>query len=204
MNLDKNESILSDVKIDALTKEIQATRSLMIKTDNLIQNLHHEVKESRRESRYFGSVSRFKSFVAYTLFAVLSFSGLYFSFQSKSNRTEKTKHELSLLRANIAQLDRSRQEQVAKEQLQNDKVRNLFELYKSGERDKALAIYQELIPELQSEGYFVGFIQSVIEAPREEPVATDNAEKPISFHRKKETLFKKTAPIEATYEQPLP
>ncbi len=199
--------MMSDAKLDALSKEIQATRSLMIKTDNLIQNLHHEVKESRRDSHQFVSVSRFKTFIAYCLFATLSFGGVYFAFQSKASRTQKVKNEVSLLRDNLGMAERKNQELLIKAQTLSDKVRRLYEMYSAGERDKALIMYQELAPELQNEGYFVGFIQRVIEAPNEAHNEAQNAsvkiEKPELLIQPTNDTPKKETPPETTNAKPL-
>jgi hypothetical protein len=162
---EKNEYQISEGKWDALSKEIGATRSLMIKTDNLIQNLHHEIKESRRESHHFLSVSHFKTLIAYCLFATLSFGGVYFAFQSKTSRGQKVKDEVVALRNHLEMSERKNQELLIKSKTINEKVRRLYEMVSAGKRDQALIMYQDLKLELQNEGYFEGFIQTVIEAP---------------------------------------
>src|SRR4051794_14203938 len=69
-----NPSSSSEVGADALgelRKEVVEARNLVIKTDNLLKNLHAELKQMGRKQEMFESRHWMTSIVAYVIFTVL-------------------------------------------------------------------------------------------------------------------------------------
>ncbi len=84
---------MSSLSIEELTEtlkrfqaELVESRNLTIKTDNLIKNLSSEVRQIGKRQELYEKRYVFNSVVAYILFSVLIFAGLYLAFQAQVAR----------------------------------------------------------------------------------------------------------------------
>ena len=66
--------------------ELVESRNLTIKTDNLIKNLSSEVRQIGKRQEVYEKRYVFNSVVAYILFSILIFAGLYLAFQAQVAR----------------------------------------------------------------------------------------------------------------------
>src|SRR5919108_5460603 len=66
-----------DRDLDALRREIIESRNLVIKTDNLLKNLHAELKQMGRKQELFEKRHMTTSVAAYVLFATIATIGAF-------------------------------------------------------------------------------------------------------------------------------
>jgi TolA-binding protein len=69
--------------LDSLHRELIEARNLAIKTDNLVKNLNADIKLIARQQEAYQRRYLFNSSVAYVLFVVIIFTGLYLAFNAK-------------------------------------------------------------------------------------------------------------------------
>ncbi|MFH1729609.1 MAG: tetratricopeptide repeat protein [Pseudomonadota bacterium] len=145
-----------------VVKEIQATRSLMIKTDNLIQTIFHEMKEFRKENKNHVTENIFKNIVIFVLFALICFGGLYLAFDAKISRYKEYKTKVTELEFQIQNLLSQVEKLKNEKQEMFDKAKKLDTLLQSNKGQKALAYYKDVKNELIQAGIYTGFIDSNI------------------------------------------
>ncbi len=108
-----------DKELSEIRKEVIESRNLVIKTDNLLKNLHAEVKAVGKRHEDFQRRQWISSGVAYVLFAALVVGGAVMISNARSSsagaereRLEKTVGELT------AQVEKLRTEQAANQSAQ--------------------------------------------------------------------------------------
>jgi tetratricopeptide (TPR) repeat protein len=87
--------------IAEIKKEIIESHNLIIKTDNLVKNLSSEIRQVQKKQERYERKYIFNSVVAYVIFVVVIFGGLYVAFDAKVAvvRREKETLEESLAKA---------------------------------------------------------------------------------------------------------
>ena len=136
-------------RIDELLKELNSelieTRNLTIKTDNTVRNLAGEVKAVARQQEDFQRRAFVNSAVAYVLFAVLSFLGIFLFFRATTKRSVADRDV-------IAAQERYLEERVAELETELERRRDaerqawtFYELLETGNRIEVV----ERFPQIQ-------------------------------------------------------
>jgi tetratricopeptide (TPR) repeat protein len=86
---------VSDEVVDEIKKETIETHNLIIKTDNLIKNLSSEIRQIQKRQESYEKKYIFNSVIAYILFVILIFAGLYIAFDSKVGAERREKDDLA-------------------------------------------------------------------------------------------------------------
>lgn len=81
INVNPNEELLSE--LHQVRDEAVGTRHVAIKTENIVKGLSVELKQITQRQTTLERRSMFNSAVAYVIFVLLIFSGLYLNFNSK-------------------------------------------------------------------------------------------------------------------------
>lgn len=137
----------SKVSLDSLQKELIEARNQAIKTDNLVKNLSADIKLIAKAQDGYHRKYLFNSAVAYVVFSVLIFTGLFMVFRTQTKayedevehyriRNEQLQDELDVAQTD---LDRRRRSE--------DQAYAFFELIQSGRSDEVV----EQFPQVQSE-----------------------------------------------------
>ncbi len=93
------EDLFQEIK-----KEIIESHNLTIKTDNLVKNLSAELRQIQKKQERYERKYIFNSVVAYVIFVVVIFGGLYVAFDAKVGVVRREKETLT------SQLQKSRTE----------------------------------------------------------------------------------------------
>ena len=83
------EDDIHDVK-----KEVTKTHNLIIKTDNLVKNLSSEIRQIQKKQEKYERKYIFNSVVAYVIFVIIIFGGLYVAFDAKVGVVRREKEVL--------------------------------------------------------------------------------------------------------------
>lgn len=83
---DRFDKSLLDATLRELREDIVESRNLTIKTDNLVKNLSGDIRQIGKRQEMFEKKFVFNSVMAYVLFSVLIFAGLYLAFQAQVGR----------------------------------------------------------------------------------------------------------------------
>jgi tetratricopeptide (TPR) repeat protein len=139
---DYEDEILDELA--RLREEAMQARHVAIKTENLVKSLGVEMKQVGHRQAYQERRSFFNSSVAYVLFVVLVFVGLYMNFQAKVEtygvKLDERGREIGTLERQVADLTRSleRWQQIEKELLE-------FEhLITTGKKEQAVKHFSDL------------------------------------------------------------
>lgn len=81
-----NDHSQLDSTLRDLRDDIVESRNLTIKTDNLVKNLSADIRQIGKRQETFEKKFVFNSVMAYVLFSVLIFAGLYLAFQAQVSR----------------------------------------------------------------------------------------------------------------------
>ncbi|MET0401655.1 MAG: hypothetical protein ABW123_04590 [Cystobacter sp.] len=132
-------------ELSEIRKEVIEARNLVIKTDNLLKNLHAEVKSIGKRHEDLQKRQWISSGVAYVLFAALCVGGAVMVISARSSgasaereRLEKTVTELT------AQLDKQRADQTAVQTAQRS-ANEVFRLMTNLPGDERLKGVDELV-----------------------------------------------------------
>ena len=132
------EDDIHDVK-----KEITKTHNLIIKTDNLVKNLSSEIRQIQKKQEKYERKYIFNSVVAYVIFVIIIFGGLYVAFDAKVGvvRREKEVLEEKLGKAEAERDDmqkklsvRAQQERVTERFLRLKRQKQDFDALKEADR----------------------------------------------------------------------
>lgn len=132
------EDDIHDVK-----KEVTKTHNLIIKTDNLVKNLSSEIRQIQKKQEKYERKYIFNSVVAYVIFVIIIFGGLYVAFEAKGGvvRREKNLLEEKLSKTESERDDlkkklsiRAQQERVIKRFLRLKRNNQDFEALKEADR----------------------------------------------------------------------
>jgi TolA-binding protein len=80
--------------IHEVLKEITKTHNLIIKTDNLVKNLSSEIRQIQKKQEKYERKYIFNSVVAYVIFVIIIFGGLYVAFEAKVGVVRREKEVL--------------------------------------------------------------------------------------------------------------
>ncbi|HET7784705.1 MAG TPA: hypothetical protein VFL36_01920, partial [Myxococcales bacterium] len=116
----------SDGEIAALRKEVIEARNLVIKTDNLLKNLHAEVKNMGRRAEDQERRHKYTSVTAYVLFALLAGVGAI-AFARAEVRTARDEAQANESRALALQKDAEKIKAV--EQVRRDASEKALRVY---------------------------------------------------------------------------
>jgi tetratricopeptide (TPR) repeat protein len=125
--MDSNEELLKDIH-----REVLETRGATIKTDNAVKNLATEIRQlSDRQS---GSERRafFNSGMAYALFAILSFCGLFLFFRASMGRTRVEQQVSEQQRADTEQRASELESELERWRESSRAAYEFYELLSSG------------------------------------------------------------------------
>jgi len=75
-------------------KEVTKTHNLIIKTDNLVKNLSSEIRQIQKKQEKYERKYIFNSVVAYVIFVIIIFGGLYVAFDAKVGVVRREKEVL--------------------------------------------------------------------------------------------------------------
>ena len=139
---DQHDEVLDELA--KLKEEVVNTRHVVIKTDNLIKNLSSEVKYINQKQVSQERKSLFNSAIAYIIFVLLIFGGLYLSFQAKIERHQT---ELDLVERDVESKMREIKDLNVElrrwKQIEQELLR--FEhLVREGEKEKAVKHFSTL------------------------------------------------------------
>ncbi|MBN1947435.1 MAG: tetratricopeptide repeat protein [Bradymonadales bacterium] len=134
----------NQLELEDLHREIVEARNLAIKTDNLVKNLSAEIKQVARYQQAHQRKSLLNSAVAYALFVVVVFAGLYLSFNTKvrSDRREIEHYQArtTALETNLAEL----QAELDRRREAENRAYSFYQLLESGDRDEVVEQFEEL------------------------------------------------------------
>ena len=139
---DYEDEILDELA--RLREEAMQARLVAIKTENLVKGLGVEMKQVGHRQAHQERKSLFNSAVAYVLFVVLIFAGLYMNFQSRVEtydvKLEDRRREIGSLelKNEALRVDIERWQQIEKELLEFER------LIKSGEKEQAVKRFGSL------------------------------------------------------------
>ncbi len=126
----------ADKQLQEIKKEIVEARNLVIKTDNLLKNLHAELKQVSENQKSFEKRSRWNAATAYIIFSTLAGLGAYkYASVEMRARTE----ELAAAKAEVAKDATSRAAFDAAEReakAESTHAAELFEKLAGGDDDK--------------------------------------------------------------------
>jgi hypothetical protein len=80
--------------IQEVKKEVTKTHNLIIKTDNLVKNLSSEIRQIQKKQEKYERKYIFNSVVAYVIFVIIIFGGLYVAFDAKVGVVRREKEVL--------------------------------------------------------------------------------------------------------------
>jgi TolA-binding protein len=133
-----------DDEIQEIKKEIIESRGLVIKTNNLANSLGADIKSIAKRQGSYERRFTWTSATAYTLFALLSFTGLKLASDARIREIDVEKEQL---RSRVSTLEQQlSQEQKRAEQRQRAETRaaKFYDLVKLQKRSEALQVYNTL------------------------------------------------------------
>jgi len=80
--------------VHEVKKEVTKTHNLIIKTDNLVKNLSSEIRQIQKKQEKYERKYIFNSVVAYVIFVIIIFGGLYVAFEAKVGVVRREKEVL--------------------------------------------------------------------------------------------------------------
>lgn len=102
-----------DDGIAEIKREIVETHNLIIKTDNLVKNLAADIRQIQKKQEAYERKYIFNSVVAYVIFVVIVFAGLYVAFDAKVGAERKEREIVEeKLKKSQADLDEVREKQA--------------------------------------------------------------------------------------------
>ena len=129
--------------IHEVKKEVTKTHNLIIKTDNLVKNLSSEIRQIQKKQEKYERKYIFNSVVAYVIFVIIIFGGLYVAFDAKVGvvRREKEVLEEKLSKTETERDDlqkklsvRAQQERVTERFLRLKRQKQDFDALKEADR----------------------------------------------------------------------
>ena len=133
-----------DEEIREIRREIIESRGLVIKTSNLTNSLAADIKSiAKRQAGYERSFN-WNSWVAYVLFAALSFLGLWFATQARISEAESSMQQLREREAQLQrELDEERRRAERRARAEAG-ASQLYRLIRDRRRAEAVAQYPEV------------------------------------------------------------
>ena len=143
-----NDDKKGSATFDSLQHELIEARNLAIKTDNLVKNLGADIKQIAKRQDSYQRKYIFNSAVAYVVFSVLIFTGVYLVYDTRVTSYEReVAHYQSAneqlqerLDVSLAELERRRQSE--------DSAYAFFELIQSGRREEVVEQFGEVQAQL--------------------------------------------------------
>src|SRR6476661_6107716 len=117
----------TDKSLDDIRREVIESRNLVIKTDNLLKNLHAELKLVGKRQEDFQKRQWISSGVAYALFAILCIGA---AVGISSARTSTATGERERLEKTVAELTTQAEKQRAETTASQNAERSAAEVYK--------------------------------------------------------------------------
>jgi len=115
--------------IAEIKKEIVESHNLIIKTDNLVKNLSADIRQIQKRQERYERKYIFNSVVAYVIFVVVIFGGLYVAFDAKVGVVRQEKESLEKQLQQMQEDTRAMQEKISRRS-QQEKITERFLLLK--------------------------------------------------------------------------
>jgi len=139
-----------DDVIAEIKKEIVESHNLIIKTDNLVKNLSAEIRQVQKKQEKYERKYIFNSVVAYVIFVVVIFGGLYVAFDAKVGVVRKEKESLEESLKKAESEIRSLQGKLSVRAQQEKVTERFLYLRKQKRPFDALKVAEDLDPNLLS------------------------------------------------------
>jgi tetratricopeptide (TPR) repeat protein len=123
-----------EAEITQIKKEIIETHNLIIKTDNLVKNLSADIRNIQKMQERYERKYIFNSVVAYVIFVIIIFSGVYVAFDAKNGVIRREKE---ILQAKLDKVEKEAAE-LKKEyssRVQQEKAAERFLRFKKDGKD---------------------------------------------------------------------
>jgi TolA-binding protein len=120
--------------IQEIKREAIETHNLIIKTDNLIKNLSTEIRQIEKKQESYEKKYLFNSVMAYVLFVILIFAGLYIAFDAKVG-VERKENEALTERLNKTQSEADELQKKLSARAQQEKIADQFLRLKQENRE---------------------------------------------------------------------
>lgn len=138
--------------LKSLRSEIIESRNLTIKTDNLIKNLSSDVRQIGKRQEKYEKRYVFNSVVAYVLFSVLIFAGLYLAFQAQVARereaVDAAKVRITDLQGRVQELE----SELERRRDAEEQSYSLVRLLEEGKQDQLLTAFPQMRGKLVNRG----------------------------------------------------
>jgi len=130
----KNAHDKTPSNLDELHRELIEARNLAIKTDNLVKNLGADIKQIAKGQEAYQRRAVFNSSVAYVVFSVLIFTGLFMVFNARTSSYEREVEHFQARNGQLqTQLDAT-QAELQRRRESEERAYAFFELLQSGRR----------------------------------------------------------------------
>lgn len=145
-----SEEMIDTLK--SLRSEIIESRNLTIKTDNLIKNLSSDVRQIGKRQEKYEKRYVFNSVVAYVLFSVIIFLGLYLAFQAQVARereaVDAAKVRIMDLQGRVQELE----SELERRREAEEQAYSLLRFLEEGKRDQLLTAFPQVRGKLVNRG----------------------------------------------------
>lgn len=129
--------------LNALKTEIVESRNLTIKTDHLVKNLGADVRQIGRRQEKYEKRYVFNSVVAYILFSVLIFAGLYLAFQSQVAREREAVLARDVRIADLHDRVAELEAELERRKDAEEQAYTLYRLIEDKRRDDVLTMFPQ-------------------------------------------------------------
>jgi TolA-binding protein len=126
-----------------LKTEIVESRNLTIKTDHLVKNLSADVRQIGRRQEKYEKRYVFNSVVAYILFSVLIFAGLYLAFQSQVAREREAVLARDVRIADLHDRVAELEAELERRKDAEEQAYTLYRLVEDNRRDEVLTSFPQ-------------------------------------------------------------
>ena len=126
-----------------LKTEIVESRNLTIKTDHLVKNLGSDVRQIGRRQEKYEKRYVFNSVVAYILFSVLIFAGLYLAFQSQVAREREAVLARDVRIADLHDRVAELEAELDRRKDAEEQAYTLYRLVEDNRRDEVLTSFPQ-------------------------------------------------------------
>lgn len=131
-------------QISSLAQEVVDARNQMIKTKNIVESLSAEIRAIAKEKDHRHWLLSMNSIGAYVLFLVILATGFYFIYRTRMDHVALEKGEIVRQMSSLrTEIESAKKKEKARKQAENKAIA-FYDLIRSRQVAKALAVYQEL------------------------------------------------------------
>ena len=136
---------MDEYELEEVKREIVESRSLSIKTNNLINALRADVKSITKRQQGYERRLVFNSATTYVVTIVILFAALKFAWNARVDairaETQQSREELKKLKVTVASLRKHEEEKLDAQ----DKAQKFYELIEKGQHDLVLRDYEQVV-----------------------------------------------------------